>query len=141
MTSPAGNEMTIEQFRKALAESELVTALLGRIHQMDLPEPELEVRFHPERAWRFDLAWPACRLAVEVDGGVWTGGRHVRPVGFTEDCRKLNHAALLGWRILRFTTEMIESDEAVLLIEQAINSPPGIPLQLVAGKPRATRKE
>lgn len=130
----AGNEMTVEQYRKALAESELVIALLTRIHQAGLPEPQTEVRFHPELKNAFDLAWPEFRLAVEAEGGVWTGGRHVRGQGYTDDCRKYNYAALLGWRVLRFTTEMIESDEAILLIEQAINSPPGIPLQLMHGK-------
>lgn len=42
-------------------------------------------------------------MAVEIDGGVWTGGRHVRGAGFVRDCDKLNEAAALGWRVLRFT--------------------------------------
>ena len=33
-----------------------------------------EHRFAPPRRWRFDLAWPAERLAVEVDGGRWQSG-------------------------------------------------------------------
>ena len=54
------------------------------------------------RRWRFDFAWPDRMLAVEIDGGAFSGGRHTRGAGFSEDCRKLNAATLLGWRVLRF---------------------------------------
>lgn len=64
---------------------------------------EAEYRFHPVRKWRFDRAFPAAKVAVEVDGGVWTGGRHVRPVGYQRDLEKLNAAVSLGWRVLRVT--------------------------------------
>lgn len=41
-----------------------------------------EHRFHPARRWRFDFAWPELLFAVEVEGGIWTGGRHNRGSGF-----------------------------------------------------------
>jgi hypothetical protein len=63
------------------------------------PAPESEHRFHPVRQWRFDLAWPDRLVAVEVDGGVFSGGRHVRGVGRVKDMEKLNHATALGWRV------------------------------------------
>lgn len=85
-----------------------------------LAEPLREYRFHPERRWRFDVAWPERMLAIEVDGGVWTGGRHTTGQGFTNDCEKLNHAALLGWRVLRFTPGMIQSGIALQMIETAL---------------------
>lgn len=69
--------------------------------------PEREYRFHPERKWRFDFAWPEHMLAVEIDGGAWTGGRHVRGSGFTRDCEKMTEAALMGWRVLRLTPKMV----------------------------------
>src|SRR5687768_16750315 len=31
----------------------------------------------PARRWRFDFAWPELKVAVECDGGTFTGGRHV----------------------------------------------------------------
>ena len=39
-----------------------------------------EYRFHPDRKWRSDFCWPAedVRLFVEIEGGIWTDGRHVR---------------------------------------------------------------
>lgn len=84
-------------------DSPLVASLLRQIASAGLPVPVQEHRFHATRRWRFDLAWPGRMIAVEVDGGVWSGGRHTRGAGFSEDCRKLNAATLLGWRVLRFT--------------------------------------
>lgn len=66
-----------------------------------LPLPETEYRFAPPRRWRFDYAWPAHKVALEVEGGVWTGGRHVSGAGFVKDMEKYNAAAVAGWRVLR----------------------------------------
>ena len=68
------------------------------------PEPESEYRFHPFRKWRFDFAWPDKKVAVEMDGGVFTGGAHVRGGHYQSDCEKGNAAVLLGWRVLHYTT-------------------------------------
>ncbi len=72
----------------------------------DAPQPVREYRFHPERRWRFDFAWPSYRMAVEVDGGQWMarGGRHNRDA----DREKLNAAACDGWRVIRLTPQMRE---------------------------------
>ena len=69
--------------------------------QFEMPRPEFQ--FAPPRRWRFDFAWPAFRVAVELEGGVWTRGRHVRPKGFLADVEKYNHATRLGWAVLRLT--------------------------------------
>ncbi len=70
---------------------------------LGIPEPEREYQFARPRRWRFDYAWPEYRVALEVEGGVWKGGRHNYPVGFLRDMEKYNMAALLGWRVFRFT--------------------------------------
>jgi hypothetical protein len=62
--------------------------LFWQIRAAGLPYPIREFRFHPERRWRFDYAWPGAWLAVEVEGGVWTRGRHLRGAGFIRDCEK-----------------------------------------------------
>ena len=64
-----------------------------------------EFQFHPTRRWRFDYAFPEKKVAVEVDGGVWTGGRHINPAGYINDMEKLNNAAAMGWLVLRITTD------------------------------------
>lgn len=83
----------------------------------NVPAFELEFRFTPPRRWRFDLAFPSVLWALEIEGGVWTRGRHTRGAGYTNDIRKYNAAALLGWRILRVTTEMIRNGEAFTLLD------------------------
>jgi hypothetical protein len=80
-----------------------------------LPAPIREYRFAPPRLWRFDLAWPFLRLALEIEGGTWTAGRHVRGKGYENDCEKYNAAALAGWRVLRVTTDMIQDGRALAL--------------------------
>jgi very-short-patch-repair endonuclease len=78
-----------------------------------LPQPQREWRFHVNRRWRFDFAWRERKLAVEVEGGVWSKGRHTTGVGFTKDIEKYNAAAILGWKVLRFTTQQVRSGEAI----------------------------
>lgn len=94
--------------------------LLDQLRLIGLPEPVREYRFNPDRKWRSDLAWPALRLLVEIHGGVWTNGRHNRGKGFTEDRHKMNTAVLLGYRVLEFTTGMVDDETAVAAINQAI---------------------
>jgi hypothetical protein len=72
---------------------------------------ETEFRFHPVRRWRFDGAFPSVKIAVEIDGGVWSYGRHNRGSGYLKDMEKLNHAARLGWAVYHFTPQMLTSGE------------------------------
>lgn len=80
-----------------------------------------EFRFHPSRRWRFDFAWPEQRLAVEVEGGHWSGGRHTRGSGFEADCEKYLHAVVEGWRVLRVTGSMVKSGVALVATSQILN--------------------
>lgn len=68
-----------------------------------------EVRFHETRRWRFDFACPEARVAIELEGGVWSGGRHTRGSGFSEDCIKYHAAAVGGWTVFRLTGRMLTS--------------------------------
>lgn len=89
-----------------------------------LPAPVAEFRFHPTRRWRFDRAWPAHRVALEIDGGVWTGGRHTRGGGWHKDTEKLNTAASMGWRVLRCTPETLHDLALVALLRAALTFTP-----------------
>jgi hypothetical protein len=67
-----------------------------------------EHQFHATRRWRFDLAVPALKLAIEYQGHGATGkgghvGGHGSITGLTQDCEKDFQALLLGWRVLKFT--------------------------------------
>lgn len=85
-----------------------------------LHEPVAEFRFAPPRRWRFDWCWPEHMIALEIEGGVWTGGRHTRGSGFTKDVEKYNEAALLGWRVLRCTPKQVKSGEVFELLKRAM---------------------
>ena len=87
----------------------------------DKLNPVREHQFHPTRKWRFDFAFPDDMLAVEIEGGV--NGRHHRFSGFAKDAEKYNAAALLGWRVLRFTTSMVMSGEAINTTRKALGLP------------------
>lgn len=87
-----------------------------------LPAPTLEHRFAPPRRWRFDLAWPDRKLYAEVDGGIWTNGRHVRGKGYEADCEKIAMAAILGWRGFRFPCSWVKDGRAVGYLERALKA-------------------
>ena len=70
--------------------------------------------------WRIDFAFVEDKLAVEVEGGTWTGGRHTTGTGFDADCEKYNKLTLMGWRVLRFTGTSIKSGVALQCIEAAL---------------------
>ncbi len=69
---------------------------------LGIPAPVPEYRFAPPRRWRIDYAWPQAFLAVEIEGGAWTHGRHTRGTGFLADMEKYNALAEAGWRLLRY---------------------------------------
>ena len=100
--------------------------LMFHIHAHDLPQPQLEHRFHDTRRWRFDFAWPEQKIALEIDGGIWMrteDGRskgHAHPVRFVQDCEKMNEAAILGWRVLRATPQMVKDGTAVGWLERIL---------------------
>ena len=74
----------------------------------DIPAPVSEYKFHPKRRWRLDRAWPEHKVAVEIEGGLYKGGRHQTLVGFTNDCEKYNAAAMLGWRVYRVPSPWLD---------------------------------
>lgn len=94
--------------------------LAFQIKASGLPEPEREHRFHKTRKWRFDLAWPALKIAVEVHGAIFSGGRHTRGAGFEKDREKVNTATLMGWRVYEVPTGWVTSGAALTLVEEAL---------------------
>lgn len=90
--------------------SEHEEAFAVQIRADRLPTSVREWKFC-ERQWRFDFAWPAEKVAVEIEGGIWTRGRHSRGKGMESDMRKYNRAASLGWIVLRGSGAMVQSGE------------------------------
>jgi len=68
---------------------------------------EPEFRFC-ERRWRFDFAHVGSKTAIEIEGGIFSRGRHTRGVGFLNDMEKYNKAVELGWVVLRYTPQQMD---------------------------------
>lgn len=76
-----------------------------------------EYTFSPVRKWRFDRAFIECdvKIAFEIEGGVWQGKGHANPYRFEEDCEKYNVAQMNGWKVFRFTPQMLARDPDTFL--------------------------
>lgn len=81
--------------------------ILGLCRSHGLPLPDPEYRFAPPRRWRFDFAWIAQKVALEVQGGLFIQGRHSRGGALLKEHEKLNTAAALGWRVIYATPKTI----------------------------------
>jgi len=80
-----------------------------------------EYKFHPERDWRFDFAWPEIRLAVEIDGGIWLKkAGHTTGTGKQNDLNKDQDAHLFGWTVYRCSPEMVKKGHAIDTIKKLI---------------------
>lgn len=86
------------------------------------PVPVMEYQFHPKRKWRFDFAWPEHRVALEVEGGIWTGGAHGRGTGITRDIEKYNEAGAMGWVVIRCVPKDLLKVKTMDYIHDAISN-------------------
>lgn len=109
------------------SELEATFVSLWQTLASDLPQPEREYKFARDivghgpstrkrlreaglQDWRFDFGWPGQKVAVEIEGGIWVRGAHVRGRHFESDARKYNAAQTVGWSVYRFTAGMLDRD-------------------------------
>lgn len=124
-------------------------ALFAQLDAAALPAYETELRFDRARRWRFDVAWPLFKIAIEIEGGahgrlivvergverrkgasvpikagtrIRVGGRHQSGPGFEGDIEKYNAAALQGWLVLRCTTRQIRDGLVVPWVRAAFKA-------------------
>jgi hypothetical protein len=91
---------------RASAPEALLHLLLAEHSDLLALQAGTEYRFQLTRRWRFDVAYPAYKVAVEVEGVNYDMAhptRHQRPQGYADDCAKYNAALLAGWLVVRFT--------------------------------------
>ncbi|UNW05957.1 endonuclease domain-containing protein [Acinetobacter variabilis] len=81
---------------------------------------EQEFYFHPERKWRADFHLIDKKILVEVEGGIWSGGRHTRGKGYLRDLEKYNAATMMGFQVIRFSTDQVKSGHAIQQIEKMV---------------------
>lgn len=82
---------------------------------------ETEHRFDPERKWRADI-YLRPHILIEVDGALYSQGRHVRGAGAEADMEKLNRASELGYRIFRYSTGMVKSGAAITQLRRVLGA-------------------
>ena len=100
--------------RKTLRDKKTLRELLKQVLAASVSdrtgvEYEFEYRFAaPERQWRSDIAFPAAKVAVEIDGGIWTYGRHNRAASMLDDMEKGNGYAARNWLVFHTPWEWID---------------------------------
>jgi very-short-patch-repair endonuclease len=75
-----------------------------------------EYKFHETRKWRIDFYFESGqkKVALEIEGGVWSGGRHTRGSGFQKDMEKYNEMTKHGILLLRFQPKDLDSPEDII---------------------------
>lgn len=72
------------------------------------PELTREYKFSSARKWRADYCHEPTKTLIELEGGIYSGGRHSRAAGFLADVEKYNAAAMLGYTVLRLGTGQVD---------------------------------
>ena len=98
--------------------------------QHHLPQPKVELTFHKTKRWRFDFAWPAQKIALEIEGGVFGGtdpktgrqykGAHSSIEGILRDIAKYNAAQIAGWKVLRVLPSESFTQSTIDLLKKAL---------------------
>jgi hypothetical protein len=84
-----------------------------------LPEGVAHYRWDGGRR-HLDRAWPERRLAVEIQGGGWIGGRHTRGAGLEGDCVKACDLVAAGWTLVPVTPAMVIDGRALAYLERLL---------------------
>jgi len=104
-------------------ESLLERRLLDLVTSSALPRPTFqhEVWESGRFVARIDAAYPAQRVAIEVDGY----GPHTTPEAFQRDRTRQNRLVALGWTVLRFTWDDVvrRPDQVARTIAAALTHP------------------
>lgn len=61
-----------------------------------------EYRFDSRRRFKFDYANLRLKIAIEIEGGIYTGTGHAKTGRYLKDMEKYNMASINGWIILRY---------------------------------------
>jgi len=105
-----------------MKRSRLEKLMASQMHGASLPEWAEEWPVIRGRDWRFDFAWPAVLVALEVEGAVFADGRHTRGKGFEDDCEKYNAATVIGWKVLRCTSNHVHNGAALVWVSSLLQA-------------------
>jgi very-short-patch-repair endonuclease len=113
--SNRSDRLPVSHNRPSKQASYLEEMLAAHMQWFQVAGFEREYAFDAARKWRIDFAWPAQRLAVEVQGAV-----HRTRERFAADFEKIQALTLSGWRYLPLSSEDIRAGRAVSLICAAL---------------------
>lgn len=85
---------------------------------------EREVKLIPDRQHRVDFFFSSKKAVVEIEGGVWSQGRHLRGQGWMDDAWKYNTLTAMGYSVYRFATHQvvdIKKNVVVGPVDEALN--------------------
>lgn len=85
------------------------------------PRPKPHALIFPNSQHHVDYAYLEERIAVEISGQIWQKGGHSSGRGITRDAFKANELACMGWKLLIFTPEQIDSGAAYEWTKRALH--------------------
>ena len=103
-------------------ESQLEKEFRFQLMAYEIPF-EQEVKLIPGRRYQYDFVIPETNIAIELQGGTWSKNKmgHNSGSGIRRDCEKSNLAQQHGYRLFKFTSDMVRKGEAVLFLRQVLN--------------------
>lgn len=124
--SRAGKERVIRRAVKRDYKKEF----LDQLQAARLPQPTHgagcefpELVFASPRRWRFDWAYEGRQIAIEYQGGNYTGkGGHNTVKGLKNDYEKFSEAAIRGWLLILIDSASVRDGRAVTWVERALRA-------------------
>ena len=98
---------------------EQVFFILWKLSYPKLPLQK-EVALIPRRKFRFDFVHTASKTCIEIQGGLYSRGRHTRGKQMEKEYLKWLLAQSLGYTIIPIGTEQVEDGKVLELIAKTI---------------------
>jgi hypothetical protein len=108
------------------------TTIIEFCRSRGFPLPEKEFYFALPRKFQFDFCFVGCKVALEIEGGIYGRGKqcplcgrkavgaHTSIERLLEDMEKYNTAAALGYVVLRFTPGQVSDGVAFGWLERLL---------------------
>jgi hypothetical protein len=98
-----------------------VSIVLAYFKSCGLPPPIIEYTFYPGRRHKSDFAWPTEKVALEVQGGVYTGQAHGSITGILKGIEKDNLYSMAGWLQLKCLPNTLLKQDTVNMIQRCLS--------------------
>ncbi len=111
-----------------MSESYLERIASALIKDAGIKPPIKEFRFCPDRRWRADFVWvfdPAENkkhkgVILEINGAVWTKGKHTYGKQLLDEYEKLNTASMDGWIVIQVGNYHLKNGQMLEWVKRAL---------------------